>query len=192
MNIMFTLWGPQPCVKQGQVDSGAPAFNHSAHHLLGAHEEPGPHRGPCKKSDTLVHFRRGPRGLDTYKWLANAPPPLPVETTPFFPELIIAYSLQIALLDFLWVCFQRVAFRARASPHLRPRRNYSTNTFTAFSERSSVCLSRYDSHTATFTIVKGTVQWFSVYSQGREFNVYCCLLQEHFHYPVRKSLTHQL
>lgn len=105
MNIMFTLWGPQPCVKQGQVDSGAPAFNHSPHHLLGAHEEPGPHRGPCKKSDTVVHFRRGPRGLDTYKCLANAPPPLPVETTPFFPELIIAYSLQIALLDFLWVCF---------------------------------------------------------------------------------------
>ena len=71
-----------------------------------------------------------------------------------------------------------------------PPRNYSTNTFTPFSERSLVCLSRYASHSITFTIVKCTVQWFSVYSQGREFNIYCCLLQEHFHYPVRKSLTH--
>ena len=108
MKFMFTLCGPQPHANQGQEDSGSPALNHSPHHLLR------PHRGPCQKSvknASLVHFRWGPilsQRLGHIQLVSKCPLLLCWCKVPFSLQLIIAFSLQAALLD-----FSRASFRVQ-------------------------------------------------------------------------------
>lgn len=167
MNFRYLLWDAQQCANnQGQEDSGALIL---CTHYTTSQE---PVRSwdlaghICQKSVSLVHFRRLLHSVTVVWTLATGQqvchPSLPVETSPLFPELITALTLQVALLD-----FHQSVFRVRPqSRKLVPTCNYSTNTVTPLSGRSHCYLLRYDLYTIKLTILKCTTQQFVVHLQG--------------------------